>query len=98
MKKKYQPKRTPPQICWRCGKALGGCCWSRSFKPVPGWEAEPTTLMRGAPSYRIIRCPEYEPDWDPRWQRIHKKEGGDLEGGMEDMLRRRLEAICRGGG
>lgn len=93
-RKRGTAPRPKPQPCWRCRKYAGGCSWSRSFTPIPGWEAEPTTLMRGAPSYRIIRCPEYEPDGDPRWQRVPRREGGD----MEDMLRRRLEAICRGCG
>ena len=68
MKKKYQPKRTPPQICWRCGKALGGCSWSRSFTPIPGWEAELTGTRSGlrTDSYRIIRCPEFEGDHTDR--------------------------------
>lgn len=53
------------QPCWTCTKACGGCSWSRNFIPVPGWKAEPTHIPSNgdfADSYRIIECPEYEPD------------------------------------
>ena len=51
--------------CWTCKKACGGCCWSREFKPVPGWIAIPThhpTNGEHAESYHVISCPEYRPD------------------------------------
>ena len=50
------------QPCWTCQKACGGCSWSRSFKPIPGWIAEKTFIPsndRHAESYKIISCPEY---------------------------------------
>lgn len=62
------------QPCWTCKKAIGGCSWSRTFTPIPGWDAEPT-LKGGCntkvASYKINYCPEYEreqsrkPAWVP---------------------------------
>lgn len=48
--------------CWTCKNACGGCCWSREFKPVPGWKAEKTFIPSNVgheESYKIIECPEY---------------------------------------
>lgn len=61
------------QPCWTCKKYINGCSWSRSFKPVEGWEAEEVlrTYTTGTgenrkietiKSYKIIKCPEYDPD------------------------------------
>lgn len=55
--------------CWTCQKACGGCSWSRSFSPVPGWRAN-KTKKRGQggtkggyiESYYIRSCPEYDPE------------------------------------
>ena len=55
------------QLCWYCEKACGRCSWSRSFTPIEGWEAEPTTVrnrdtaQRTTATYYIKACPEYEP-------------------------------------
>ena len=52
-------------LCWDCGRALGGCSWSKRFKPVKGWEAEKTVIqdVRGdCESYHVISCPRYRPD------------------------------------
>ena len=50
-------------ICWRCKNALGGCSWSKNFKPVKGWEAVATKIdsnyKNGIESYKVITCPEY---------------------------------------
>lgn len=62
-------------LCWTCKKAVGGCSWSRSFRPVEGWTAK-KTLIRLSPcqkedvieSYQVIACPEYEKD-DKRYRR-----------------------------
>lgn len=62
------------QKCWSCTKYAGGCSWSREFKPVPGWEAEPRTYgarpkykVPEVNSYEIVACPEYVWDGtDPR--------------------------------
>lgn len=59
------------QLCWECEKAGGKCSWSRSFIPVPGWNAKPTrvlsyTMGNGEKvkyyidSYEIHDCPEFE--------------------------------------
>lgn len=59
---RMQPSK---QLCWSCGKACGGCSWSKSGKPVEGWEAE-ESLIRNANqstvSYKIMKCPEYVSD------------------------------------
>lgn len=54
------------QLCWDCASACGGCSWSREGKPVPGWEAEQTSILcctgRQAvrtESYKINFCPEF---------------------------------------
>ena len=54
------------QPCWDCVNACGGCAWSREGKPVPGWEAEQTSILcctgRQAvrtESYKINFCPEF---------------------------------------
>lgn len=59
--------RTPKfQLCWYCSKACnGGCSWSREFKPVSGWIAEPTYWKANgihAESYKITSCPEFVRD------------------------------------
>lgn len=56
------------QLCWSCGKACGGCSWSRCFEPVPGWDATPCRRVyndaavgtRYVDSFVIKGCPEYE--------------------------------------
>ena len=64
---------TPPerQPCWFCANACGGCEWSKDFRPVPGWDAKPTTitLHNGRekynvqiPSYEIHACPKFVKD------------------------------------
>ena len=35
-------RTAPDQLCWDCANACGGCEWSRSFRPVPGWSASPS--------------------------------------------------------
>ena len=56
-------------ICFMCKKACGGCSWSKSFEPVPGWTAEACQLpmasryfTRYIETYHITACPEFEPD------------------------------------
>lgn len=62
-------------LCWRCGNAVGGCCWSRDFEPVPGWKAldQPIMTQDGkhvTPSYLVLKCPqcrkESVEDWTSR--------------------------------
>ena len=50
------------QLCWRCKNACGGCNWSKHFKPIIGWTAEPTIIkdsMGDFSSYKIHKCPEF---------------------------------------
>lgn len=62
------------QLCWTCGNSCGGCLWSRYFKPVPGWDAEPTVVKQissrrssagkrvynEVKSYSIKSCPMFK--------------------------------------
>lgn len=45
--------------CFDCQKSLGGCSWSRTFTPVPGWDATKDGAHGG---YTIRSCPEFVPD------------------------------------
>lgn len=53
-------------ICWSCKHSAGRsmCSWARTFNPVDGWDAQPTTLasstgkMRN--SYNVRACPQFE--------------------------------------
>lgn len=50
------------QLCWMCKMATGGCSWSKSYKPIPGWKAKATIVKDSEgdfSSYRIISCPEF---------------------------------------
>lgn len=60
-----------PTLCWSCAKAVGGCAWSKSFKPIPGWNAIPSSInyysaadkkVMQDPTYLVMECPEYEHD------------------------------------
>jgi hypothetical protein len=50
-------------LCWQCANAVPnnetgrGCSWSRSFKPVPGWDANDGE--RSTVSYHVRSCPEF---------------------------------------
>lgn len=55
-------------LCWFCDKATcSGCSWSKEFKPVEGWDAEPTLVTqwsgKGKPrqtsSYMVYSCPDF---------------------------------------
>jgi len=48
-------------ICWDCAKAIGGCSWSNSLKPVKGWTAVKVKKTE-TESFRVIKCPEFERD------------------------------------
>lgn len=43
-------------ICGRC--LVCTCEWSRG-KPVPGWEAVPSTIY--SDGYQVISCPQFRP-------------------------------------
>lgn len=66
-------KKNHPTKCWDCKKsdASSNCPWANHFKPVPGWDAEPTmiyanvqhgkkSVKRECPSYIIKSCPLFE--------------------------------------
>ncbi len=50
-------------ICWNCKNAVcSGCAWSRSFKPVDGWEAKRETINAGGrflETYTVRSCPQF---------------------------------------
>ena len=61
------------QLCWTCANACGGCEWSDHLKPVPGWDATPTSRVlkaggkgknrtRVASSFVIHTCPKFRRD------------------------------------
>ena len=50
------------QLCWLCKNACSGCVWTKRFKPISGWVAEPTVIKNDTgdtSSYSIKRCPEF---------------------------------------
>lgn len=56
-------------LCWYCQNACGNCSWSRTLKPVEGWEVNIIDIQHKAnnktyitQSYKVINCPEYIPD------------------------------------
>lgn len=60
--------RTPNQsLCWSCQNAVPtattGCCWSRHFKPVEGWEATPNPNPE-MESFRVKKCPCFKEETD----------------------------------
>lgn len=56
-------------LCFSCVHAVPveskgtGCPWSRDFRPVKGWDAEPTTLRLSAKaqdgSFFVRACPKF---------------------------------------
>lgn len=50
-------------LCWCCKKIIPtkecSCSWSKSAKPVEGWEAECTRIIDGHWHYKVISCPEF---------------------------------------
>ncbi len=62
------PRTETNDLCFSCRHACGGCEWSRSFKPVPGWTATPTKLRANRndtaiflDSFHITACPKFTP-------------------------------------
>ena len=50
--------------CGECQLAISDCPWlsSRGRTPVPGWVAEPTSILcdkRNVPTFHILQCPLY---------------------------------------
>lgn len=51
-------------LCWDCQRAVEKSCrWSKSFKPVPGWDAE-EHKMKDVPgsTYCVKECPMFVRD------------------------------------
>lgn len=46
-------------ICFNCQRALGGCSWSKSFIPVEGWTATPTTTS-GCNGGKVTRIETFD--------------------------------------
>lgn len=79
-----------PTLCWSCKKAIGGCSWTETdwsqepprtrFQPVEGWEAVVSKLQmettRFIPSYRVLKCPQYEKDRGVRDVWVYKPKSG----------------------
>lgn len=60
MRRKRQEENE--QLCWRCKNACCGCNWSKYFKPVEGWVAEPVIIKDSTGdfwSFKIKKCPEF---------------------------------------
>ena len=62
---KYKPR--PDTLCWDCKNSTNnGCEWSRSLKPVEGWNAVPSAILVGGAndkytdSYLVLKCPKFE--------------------------------------
>lgn len=51
------------ECCMHCWNGAGGCEWSDSGTPVPGWDATPTSCTYGenhlSHSYKIHYCPKF---------------------------------------
>lgn len=47
-------------LCWDCEKCIGGCSWSKDFKPVDGWKAEAVTNSDNNDSYLVRECPQFK--------------------------------------
>lgn len=63
VKKKMSDGSVDYSLCWKCARASNGCAWSISFKPVDGWDAEPTAINyngRITDSFFVKDCPEFE--------------------------------------
>ena len=51
------------QLCWDCKNACGGCEWSKSLEPVPGWKAKKIKKVDHGfeyETYSIKKCPKFE--------------------------------------
>lgn len=72
-KRKLTIARNPSEsgtLCWRCKNAVpnpatgAGCDWSRSFKPVSGWDAEERPLKNpdcgAVQSFFVKSCPNFD--------------------------------------
>lgn len=60
----YRPKLDTNFCCSQCVNAVGGCAWSKSFQPVPGWKIRRTINRDNSEGIKILYCPEFE-EGDP---------------------------------
>ncbi|MGM9615700.1 MAG: hypothetical protein ACI3W7_09285 [Oscillospiraceae bacterium] len=62
------PAAASGTLCWQCENAVPdpergkGCPWSKSGKPVDGWDAIRTSKAVDGESYFVRACPSFEPD------------------------------------
>lgn len=70
----YHPNVDTNFCCAQCVNAVGGCAWSKSFQPVPGWEAIPTQNRDRDDGIKILYCPEFK-QGDPLDDREPNDEG-----------------------
>lgn len=47
-------------LCWDCENCIGGCSWSKDFKPVEGWKAEAVTNSDNSDTYFVHECPQFK--------------------------------------
>lgn len=55
----YHPKIDTNTCCAQCKNAVGGCSWSKSFEPIPGWLTEPTKNRDRDDGLKILWCPQF---------------------------------------
>ena len=74
-------------LCWKCDHSDKGnisfCPWVNRFKPVDGWEAEPSydkksSYLKGATavepfSYTVINCPMFTTDAKSLYEDVEGK-------------------------
>lgn len=70
----YRPKLDTNFCCSQCVNAVGGCAWSKSFQPVPGWKTIPTQNRDRDDGIKILYCPEFK-QGDPLDDREPNGEG-----------------------
>ncbi len=87
------------QLCWKCKRATGGCGWSRSGKPIKGWDAEKVTLkdLEGdIRTYKIKKCPLFLPDDIRQGGEINIRELAEIiKIPYEEIRRKKDEALVK---
>lgn len=89
----------PRTICWDCQNAYGGCSWSKSFRPVDGWNATRRDVLVSGDkayahkeeSYIVHSCPEFQQD-EPRPEN-HRPPSPDFERAAETIKKRLNAAV-----
>ena len=79
-------------LCWNCARATKKCCWSRKFKPVPGWNATPTKIYvaenKYDDSYMVHSCPLFKKDVNNNIQRVSSA-------WLSEILNISARSVCR---